>query len=158
MTSATRSSQLVGPSGLGEAGPSYVVVELELGVVDPHRVVEAEGHPERPLAQPGHQMDPLLDHPADLGVTGGRREERPSALGRVEHQHGRHMQVGVGRLERQEGAVEAGERFHRQRPLCPKPPVPRWAGGRSASATASNSAVATSWITSWAIRSPRRTS
>ena len=119
------------PPGSGRLARRYVVVELELGVVDPHRVVQAEGHPQRPLAQPGHQVDPLLDHPADLGVTGGRRE-RATVGPRAGRAPARPPRAGgwCRRLERQEGAVEAGAAVPRQRPLCPKPPVPRSAGGQ----------------------------
>ena len=57
-------------AGCGEGRPAEMVVELELGVVGPHRVVQPEGDPERPLAHGRRQVDPLLDHPADLRVAG----------------------------------------------------------------------------------------
>ena len=45
--------QLGLPPGRRQAGPAQVVVELEVGVVHPDRVVQPEGHPDRPLAQAG---------------------------------------------------------------------------------------------------------
>ena len=109
MTPATNASSSACPPGRGQAGPAQVVVELEVGVVDPHRVVQAEGHPHGPLAQRGDQVQPLLNHPADLRVTGRRREERARALGRVEHQRDAHVHRRRRCLEREEGGVHADE-------------------------------------------------
>ena len=50
--------------------------------------------------------------PADLGVAGGRREQRPRSLGRVKDEHDAHMHGRRRRLEREEGGVHSGERLH----------------------------------------------
>ena len=60
MTPATKASSSAWPPGDGQAGPGEVVVEVEVGVVDPDRVVQAERHPHGPLAQGGDQVQPLL--------------------------------------------------------------------------------------------------
>ena len=96
--------------------PSDVPVQVEVGVVHPHRPLQVQGEAQRPLAQPRDQVEAGRHHRADLGVAGGGGEQRPGALGRVEHHGRRHVEpVGVG-LERQEGAVEPGEGFQRRRP------------------------------------------
>jgi hypothetical protein len=51
---------------------AHVVVQVELGVVDPDRVVQAEGHSQRPLAQRGDEVQALLNDAADLRIAGGR--------------------------------------------------------------------------------------
>ena len=61
----------LGPaSGRRQAGPAQVVVQVEIRVVDPHRVVQTERHPEAALAQGGNQMEALLNDPPDLRVAG----------------------------------------------------------------------------------------
>ncbi len=60
--------QLGAPAGRRQAGPAQVVVDLEVGVVDPHRMVQAERNAHRPLAQRGDEVDPLLDDPSDLRI------------------------------------------------------------------------------------------
>lgn len=62
--------ELAGPARCREAHTAEMVVELELGVVDPHGVVKPERDPDGTLAQLGHQVQPLLDRPSDLGVAG----------------------------------------------------------------------------------------
>ena len=47
-----------------------MVVELEVGVVDPYRVVQSERHPEGPLPELRYLMQSLLDDTADLRVAG----------------------------------------------------------------------------------------
>ena len=54
-----------------ETHPPEVVVQLELGIVHPHGVVQSERHPDGALAELGNEMKPLFDGPADLGVAGG---------------------------------------------------------------------------------------
>ena len=81
------------------------------------------------------QMQPLLDHPADLRVPRGRREQGPRALGRVEHQGDADVHRRRGGLEREEGGVHADRGAaspllsvsppRRHVPVCPKPPLPR---------------------------------
>ena len=109
MTPATNASSSALPPGEGRLARAEVVVELELGIVDPHRVMEAEGHSERPLPERGHQVETLLNDPADLRVACRGREEGACALGRVEHEGDAHVHGRRGRLEGEEGGVHAGE-------------------------------------------------
>ena len=96
-------------SGRGQAGPAQVVVEVEVRIVDPDRVVQPEGHPEGALAQRGDQVQALLNDPADLRVAGRRREQRARALGRVEHQRHADVHRRGRRLQREEGGIHADE-------------------------------------------------
>ena len=155
-------------AGRRQAGPAQVVVEVEVGIVDPHRVVQSEGHPQGPLAQRGDQVEALLNHPADLRVPGRRREERAGALRRVEHERHADVHRCRGRLEREEGGVHPDECLHDHpllsvsaaRPSCarvPEPAAPPLRLLQPASATVSNVASSTLTMTSWAIRSPRLT-
>ncbi len=174
--------QLRPPAGRGQAGPAQVVVEFEIGVVDPDRVVEPERDPDGPLAERRHQVQALLDHPPDLRVARRGREQRAPPLGRVEHQRHAHVHGCRRRLERQERGIHADQgphhhlflpvravhvicdrRFpilrssHPQVPECPKPPVPRSELPRPSTVTISKATWSARRITSWAMRSPRCT-
>ena len=72
MKPATKASSSALPPGDGQAGPAQVIVEVEVGIVHPDRVVQPERHPEGTLTQRGDQMQALLNDPADLRVAGGR--------------------------------------------------------------------------------------
>jgi len=84
-----------------------VVVEVEVLVLDPHRVVEAEGDLREPAVEQRRDVEPRADELLDLveGVAAGHR-------GRVDdHGHG-HVHVVGGGLEVEEGGVETGQAFH----------------------------------------------
>src|SRR5206468_2427754 len=86
----------------------HVEVEVEVGVVDPVRVVEAERHLGEPPAERGQQRQALLHEP--LYVAGVELAAR-SARG-IENRHARHV-AGLARaLERQELRVHAGQLPH----------------------------------------------
>ena len=116
--SPVRSASSRSPPGLGHRGPSHVVVDVEPGVVDPHRVAEAERHLDQPA--PEHRGggdaagDPLL-HPLERVAPRDRR--------RVEDQGHGHVHVEARGLEVEEAGVESAESFHRlslrRRPPCP---------------------------------------
>ncbi len=99
--------QLPEAAGARHGGQTDVVVEVEGGVVDPHRVAQAERHLDQAAAEhrgAGESLgDPLL-HPGERVPARDRR--------RVEgHRHG-HVHVEGRRLEVQEAGVEAAEPFH----------------------------------------------
>ena len=71
MAAAMNASSSAVPSGRRQTGPAQVIVELEVGVVDPYRVVQAERHPDGPLPELGYLVQPLLDDAADLRIAGG---------------------------------------------------------------------------------------
>ena len=172
--SATNAASSAGPTRGGKAGPAQVVVDLEVGVLHPHGVVQPEGHAHHASAQGGDEMDALVhDGPQpvevarrhvvpDLGDEGSKHHDRPDV-----HVH------GVG-LERQEGGVHPAEALHHRRarrrsPTCPSRPRSS-TGVAEATEPASRtraarprppprtSASSTAWMTSWAMRSPRWTS
>jgi hypothetical protein len=79
-----------------------VVDDIEVGVLDPHRVVQIERHPQQPPSKRRQQVDPARDevlHPL----------ERVTArhLVGIEHDHDRHVHVHPRGLEVQEARVEA---------------------------------------------------
>jgi hypothetical protein len=55
---ARQRSQLPGAARLLHADGLDVVGEVELRVVDPHRVVQAQGRGQRTAAKPRHQVEP----------------------------------------------------------------------------------------------------
>ena len=93
----------------GQARPAEMVVELEVRIVDPNGMMQSEGNPDGPLPHRGDQVEPLLNDPADLRVAGGRREERPGAFGRVQHERHTDVHRRGRRLEREEGGVHPDE-------------------------------------------------
>ena len=100
--------QLADPSGGGQRGAAEVVVDVELGVVDPHRATQAERHLDQPASEHGGQRDALIDdlaHPPE-GVA-------PRHGGRVQHgdQGDVHVQGRCLRVE--EGGVEPAQPFRR---------------------------------------------
>ncbi len=143
--------QLVETTGFGQAHPAHVVVDVEVGIVDHRRVLQPERHLHDPLAEGRDQVQAVGHHVADPP------EINPSVdPGRVEDQRSEDVEVDGGRLEREKGPVEAGQPLHPYRPVEPKPSRPRsLAGSRS---TSTKCARSTRLITSWAMRSPRRTS
>ena len=59
--------ELLGRAGRRERGGADVVVEVEVGVLDPQRVVQAEGHLDQPAAERRREVEAgavdLLDTP-----------------------------------------------------------------------------------------------
>ena len=118
----------------GERGAAHVVLEVEVGVFDPERVVEREGDREQPPPERRQQVEPALDQIAHL------LERVPARnRARVEDRSGGHVHVVRGSLEVEERGVHAGEPLHGDevyyRPVWPNPPVPRSDRGRSSTGT-----------------------
>ena len=100
----------LGPaSGRRQAGPSEMVVQIEIRVVDPDGVMQAQRDPEGSLPQRGDQMETLLNDTPDLRVTGGRRKERPGTLGRVQDERHPDVHRRGGCLQGEEGGIHADE-------------------------------------------------
>ncbi len=99
--------QLAASSGCGTADTSYVVVEVEVGVLDPHRVVELERHLDQSSAERGNHVQPrpdvLLDRVEAVAPLHGRHV--------VDAGHG-HVHVGRRGLHIQEGCVHSRQAFH----------------------------------------------
>ena len=93
-------AQLLLAAGGGEGGVADVVVEVQVGVVDPDRAALVEGDEAELLAEARDQVQPRLQVGAEL-VVGRRRAVEDHRRGDVH--------VGAVALEVQEGGVEAGE-------------------------------------------------
>ena len=87
--------------------PPHVVVEVEIGILDPHRMVEPEWDRGKAPAERRHQVQAALDHVADPLERVAIRDR-----GRVEHAHGEDVHVHVPGLEVQERCVESAQTFH----------------------------------------------
>jgi hypothetical protein len=85
-----------------------VVLEVELGIVDPVGIVEPQRDRFQPPAERGQQRKPLGDHVVDVG------ELEPSVWPRAWVEHGETANVAslTGRLQRQELRVKSGQLPH----------------------------------------------
>ena len=99
--------QLGGAAGSRQGRPSHVVVDVEVGVLDPQRVVELERDLDEAPPERRQQVEPALDELDHLleGVAAGDG-------GRVEDGRRRHVHVDRRRLEIEEGGIESGEPLH----------------------------------------------
>ena len=93
-------AQLLLGAGGGEGGLADVVVEVEVGVVDPDRAALAEGDEAELLAEAGDEVQARLDVVAELFV--GRRRA-------VEEDHRGDVHVGAASLHMEECGVESGQ-------------------------------------------------
>ena len=99
--------QLAQATRTGHRGPPHVVVDVEVGVVDPHRVTQAERDLHQPTPEHRGAGDPGGDgllHPLE-GIA-------PGDGGRVENQGEGHVHVESRCLEVQEACVESTQSFH----------------------------------------------
>jgi hypothetical protein len=99
--------QLLAVAGRGQRGGPDVVVEVEVRVLDPQRVVQAEGHLGQPPPERRGQVEPLavdLLDPVEVDGAVGLR--------RVEDHQARDVHVRRRRLEVEERCVETGEALH----------------------------------------------
>ena len=99
--------QLAQRAGRRHADPFDVAVDVEVRVVDPHRVVQPQRHIDDPLAERSHQMHAIGDvspHGLERVATGHRRG--------VEDGGQRHMRVHRRRLDVQEEGIEPRETLH----------------------------------------------
>ena len=94
--------QLLVPAGGRRPDAADVVVEVEVGVLHPDRVVEPERHLHHPPPERRHQVEPGRDEVLDLRelVAAGHRR-------RIEDRRHGHVHVHARRLEVEEGGVQA---------------------------------------------------
>ncbi len=92
--------QLALGAGRGERGGAHVVAQVEVWVVDPLRAALAERDEGEPLAVARHEGEATFEGLEEVGV-GGR--------GALEQHHARHVHVGGGVLQVEEGRVEASQ-------------------------------------------------
>jgi len=100
-------TQLAAPARGRGADAPQVVVEVEVLVLDPHRVVEAEGDLGEAAVEQRRHVQPGADELLDLV-----ERVAPGHGGRVDHHGHGHVHVVRGRLEVEEGGVETGQAFH----------------------------------------------
>lgn len=65
-------AQLVEAAGPGDRDVAHVAPDVEAGLVSPDRVLDPERDLDDPLAEPGNEVEPVLDV-LDQLVVGGRR-------------------------------------------------------------------------------------
>ena len=95
----------------GKRGAAQVVVEVEVGVVDPRGHVEAERHLDEAAAQRRHEMEAILEErPHPLVELGGAARNRR----RVDHGDADDLHVCRRGLEGEEGGIEPGQVLHRR--------------------------------------------
>jgi hypothetical protein len=100
-------AQLADAAGGGERGPPHVQVDVEVGVVEPDRVVEVERHWREPPAELGDEVHPLPQEVLHLLERVAARHR-----GGVEDHERRHVHVVGRRLPVEEGRVEAAQSLH----------------------------------------------
>jgi hypothetical protein len=94
-------------AGLGQHEVAHVVVEVDVVVVDPHRVGEVERH-QRQLAREHRRQVHAAGHVRLHGFIPGAGVARR----RVEQRQAAHVHRHLGALEVQEGTVDDAQVFH----------------------------------------------
>jgi hypothetical protein len=102
-----QAQQAVVVAGRRQADLAHVAGDVEAGVVDPARPVDAERHPGEATPEPGHRAEP-----GDERVLQLAEAEAPSAVEQgasLERRHRPDVHGGAGALEPHEAGVERGE-------------------------------------------------
>ena len=94
-------------SGAGQGELADVVFDVEVRVVDPVRLVQAERDVQQLAPQDRYQGEALGQ---DFGQPG--QGQRLGRFFRVQHGQPADVAGGAGRLEREEGGVKSGELLH----------------------------------------------
>ena len=105
--SPARSASWCGPAGLGYRRQPDVIVDVEVGIVDPDRVPQPERDLDQAAPEDRRQRDPGADrllHPFE-GVPARHG-------GRVEHEGEGHVHVVGRRLQVEEAGVEPAQSLH----------------------------------------------
>ena len=99
-------------AGRGQRELAHVIVEVDLDLLGPERVVEVEGDGHEPPAERREQVHPLADHPLEV-------VERDRAAGRrrrIVDRDAADVAMRALVLQRQELRVEARELTHVREP------------------------------------------
>jgi hypothetical protein len=99
--------QLLGRTRAAQRDAAHVIVEVDVVIVDPHRLAELERHRRELARQHRRQVQPLREHRLEVFV-----EVAFVALGQLEHHQAADMHRHLGRLEMQERGVHAGQVVH----------------------------------------------
>ena len=94
-------AELLHPAGRGTDDAAHVRVEIELGVLDPDRVMQAQRRRQVPQPEDGKQVDALLEHPARL-----RPRPAVGVRRRVEHADLERVVVGAASIEVQHQRID----------------------------------------------------
>ena len=92
--------------GPQHGGPN-VVIEVEVGIFDPHRSMQMTGHRYQPTPKRRHQMQAFVDPPPHRG-----EREVPRRRVRVEHTRHRDLHRGRRRVQVHERAVQTFQSLH----------------------------------------------
>ncbi len=87
---------------------AHVVLEVEVGIVDPIRIVQAQRHRLEPPPERRQQRKPLGQHVVDVG----QFEPPVRSSARIEHGERAHMPALPRRLQRQKLRIEPGQLPH----------------------------------------------
>ena len=102
-------TKLLVVAGRCDGGFAHVEVEIEIGVVDPVRMIESERDRDEFAAQNGQHMEPLSDRLHQRCIKLARR---PILVDCV-HGKGGNVSELPGRLDTEEAGVESGQLAHR---------------------------------------------
>ena len=94
-------AELLHPAGCGTDDAAHVRVEIELGVLDPDRVMQAQRRRQVPQTEDGKQVDALLEHAARL-----RPRPAVGVRRRVEHADLERVVVGAALIELQHQRID----------------------------------------------------
>ena len=104
--------QFAEAAGFGDGGQPDVVVDVETGVVDPHRVAPPEGDLHQAALEHRRQGEALGNELLHPGERVAPRDGR-----RVDDRCHAYVHVEAGGLEVQEACVETAQSFHEMSPL-----------------------------------------
>ncbi len=108
---AAQVGQLALTAGRGQRHPVHVPVDVEVVVVDPDRVVDAERHLLELAVEHRHAVDPPLELVLELAEVVAARDRRG-----VEHDHAADVQQLRRALQVEEARVESTEAVHGANP------------------------------------------
>ena len=103
-------AELLHSAGSGTDDAAHVRVEIELGVLDPDRVMQAQRRRQVPQPEDGKQVGAFLEHPPRL-----RPRPAVGVRRRVEHADLQRVVVGAAAVEVQHQCIDAVESSHHGR-------------------------------------------
>ena len=102
-----QSAELLHPAGSGTDDAAHVRVEIEVGVLDPDRVMQVQRRRQVPQPEDGKQVHALGEHAARL-----RPRPPVGVRRRIEHADLQRVVVGAAAIEVQHQGIDAVESSH----------------------------------------------